>query len=218
MNNIAYKFDNETKEFLEEITLSVDAEKTKRTGETCYLIPANCTLVMPPVVGGYEVPVFKGEEWEIVKNYRNCFVVNSEMETDKIKELGDLPTGCVLISAEEKEKIENDKDFYIIQNGELIENPNYAEIKQQQEEDRVNRLTMTALDFINVLQTAGLTLEQINSYLETHLDLKMQLTYCQNVYCGVVKQLCPLSLGDITITSADVERAFKIKNGEDVAD
>ena len=74
------------------------------------------------------------------------------------------------------------------------------------------------MDFINVLKNAGLTIEQINTYLETHLDLKMQLICCQNVFCGVAKALCPLEVDNITITSVDVERAFKLKHGEQVAD
>lgn len=90
------------------------------------------------------------------------------------------------------------------------------EEKQEQEQERINMLTMTALDFINFLQQAGLTLEQINSYLEYNLYVKMQLMYCQNVYCGVVKELMPITVGDITITSDMVEIAFRIKNGEDL--
>lgn len=77
----------------------------------------------------------------------------------------------------------------------------------------VDNLTMTALDFIGVLQSLGITLEQINTYLENNLPIKMQLTYCQNVYCGVVKQLCPLTVGSITITAEMVEQAFRAKNG-----
>lgn len=84
------------------------------------------------------------------------------------------------------------------------------------EQERINNLTMTALDFITFLQQAGLTLQQINGYLEANLDVKMQLTYCQNVYCGVVKQLMPITVGDITITSEMVEIAFRIKNGEEI--
>ena len=55
----------------------------------------------------------------------------------------------------------------------------------EEEAERIAKLTMTPLDFINFLVSTGLTLEQINEYLETHLDVKMQLTYCQYVYCGV---------------------------------
>ena len=43
----------------------------------------------------------------------------------------------------------------------------------------------------------------------------MQLTYCQNVYCGVVKALMPVTVGDITITADMIETVFKVKNSAD---
>ena len=85
-----------------------------------------------------------------------------------------------------------------------------AEIEEM-EQERINNLTMTALDFIGVLQGFGLTLEQINTYLENNLPVKMQLTYCQNVYCGVAKALMPIEYEGITITAQMVEDAFKAK-------
>lgn len=91
-----------------------------------------------------------------------------------------------------------------------------ANERERHEEDvRVANLTMTALDFIGILQQFGLTLIQVNEYLENHLELKTQLTYCQNVYCGVVQALCPLTAYDITITKEMVIHAFKVKNGEE---
>ena len=114
------------------------------------------------------------------------------------------------------EDIYNDSDMYIWQDGELVVNPNYEAEQAAKEEERVNKLTMTALDFIVVLQSFGLTLEQINAYLEANLSVKMQLTYCQNVYCGVAKSLMPITVGDITITADMVEIAFRLKNGEQI--
>lgn len=87
---------------------------------------------------------------------------------------------------------------------------------QARERERINMLTMTALDFIGVLQQFGLTLEQINTYLEANLSVKMQLTYCQNVFCGVAKSLMPITFEDVTITADMVEIAFRIKNGEPI--
>lgn len=85
------------------------------------------------------------------------------------------------------------------------------EEQEEQEKERINNLTMTALDFIGVLQSFGLTLEQINAYLESNLAVKMQLTYCQNVYCGVAKSLMPITYEGVTITAQMIENAFKQK-------
>lgn len=83
---------------------------------------------------------------------------------------------------------------------------------EQIEEDKINMLTMTALDFIGVLKSAGLTSQQIEDYLNANLEIKHQLQYCQNVYCGVVRQLVPLEVEGITITDSMVVDAFRAKH------
>ena len=117
---------------------------------------------------------------------------------------------CLEITQEVYDNIEK----YIYVDGELVLDPDYEEKQRKKEEERIAQLTMTALDFITFLQQMGLTLEQINAYLDSNLSVKMQLTYCQNVYCGVACALMPITLGDITITKEDVIMAFRIKNGE----
>ena len=114
------------------------------------------------------------------------------------------------------EDIYNNSDMYIWQDGELVVNPNYEAEQAAKEEERINKLTMTALDFINVLKSAGFTDEQIESYLSSNLSVKHQLQFCQNVYCGVAKALMPITVGDITITADMVEIAFRLKNGEQI--
>lgn len=86
-----------------------------------------------------------------------------------------------------------------------------AEEIAQKEQERINNLTMTPLDFIGVLQSLGLTLEQINAFLESNLNIKMQLTYCNSVYCGVVKSFLPITIEGIAITPEMVESAFIAK-------
>lgn len=111
---------------------------------------------------------------------------------------------------------ENHRNGYEIRETETaLEAWGYTEEElEEQERERINMLTMTPLDFIGVLQAFGLTLEQINEFLESNLNIKMQLTYCNLVYCGVVKQFLPITINDITITETMVETAFKLKNGE----
>ena len=98
---------------------------------------------------------------------------------------------------------------YQLYNGDYLT----PEEVQQKEQERINNLTMTPLDFIGVLQSLGLNLEQINAFLESNLNIKMQLTYCNSVYCGVVKQFLPVTIEGITITPEMVESAFIAKNG-----
>ena len=85
------------------------------------------------------------------------------------------------------------------------------EEKEQQRQDEINNLTMTPLDFIKVLMSLGLTLEQVNAFLESNLEVKMQLTYCNSVYCGVVKSFLPITIEGVTITPEMAEQAFIAK-------
>lgn len=116
---------------------------------------------------------------------------------------------------------ETDKALFALEDNEIMVdgepqiNPDYEEKQRQAEEKRVNNLTMTALDFLKVLYSIGLTREQVHNYLDEHPDLDEQLKYCQNVWCGVVKQLCPIVIGETEITVQMVEQAFKVKNREE---
>ena len=120
------------------------------------------------------------------------------------------------INIEITEDVYNNLEMYKYQDGEVILDPDYEAKQEAKEKERVANLTMTSLDFITFLETLGLSLEAISSWLDRpeNLRVKTQLTYCQNVYCGVVLQLLPLTLGDITITEDMVVQAFKAKYGE----
>ena len=164
------------------------------SGELCYStqyngedVPENATLKNPPEVKENQTPIFKEGEWVIVSDYRFTHkMIDSENNIKFIEELGDIPEDCRLITMEEAKELE-----------EII---------------RINNLTMTPLDFINFLKACGLTLEQIHTYLDSNLEIKTQLTYCDSVYCGVAKALMPIKLGEITITAEMVEAAFIEKN------
>lgn len=140
-----------------------------------------------------------------------CKVINES--TGEVQ----LGAGCsdkyyVEIGMEQREVEQSEKDFkwYL-----LNKCPHYTkEEKEQIESDRINSLTMTALDFITLLEQTGITYADIQNYLKEHVELDKQLKYCQNVYCGVVKRLLPITVAGVTITTGMIEQAFRIKNGE----
>lgn len=99
---------------------------------------------------------------------------------------------------------------YTLFNGEYL-TPEEVYVKEQ---DAINNLKMTALDFVNVLKITGLTDEQIEEYLNKNLSVKHQLQFCQNVYCGIVRQLLPIELDGVKVTDEMIVAAFKAKNGE----
>lgn len=102
---------------------------------------------------------------------------------------------------------ETDIDYQMY-NGEYHTPEEIAELEQE----RINNLSMTPLDFIKVLQSLGLTLEQINSFLDENIEIKTQLLYCNHVYCGVVKQFLPIEIGGVEITADMIEQIFEAKN------
>ena len=121
----------------------------------------------------------------------------------------------IVLAANTKEELENNKfiKFDSIKETDLelvLYNGRYltkAEI-QAEKQKRINMLTMTSLDFINLVKSLGVTDEEIEEFLNTHIDLKHQLQFCQNVYCGVAKSFTPVTVGEATITSEMVEQAF----------
>lgn len=125
-----------------------------------------------------------------------------------VSETTDEPTVTEWVETQDEYVMDGDK--YVLNDAE------YQEKQRQIEQERINNLTMTALDFINVLKSFGLTSVQINNFIEINVDLKLQLFGCQNVWCGVAKQIFtePITIGNVTITSEMVEQAFKDKNGE----
>lgn len=83
----------------------------------------------------------------------------------------------------------------------------------KEREDMINNLTMTALDFVTYIKKAGVSDEVIVQYLQSNPSVQLQLTLCQNVYCGVVRQLCPIKVTeDLIITDEQVVNMFKDKH------
>lgn len=125
---------------------------------------------------------------------------------------------------EEKEKIkfiveQNHKKGYTI---EFLEDGSlraYEMVKTedeiaQEKENAINHLTMTALDLVTYIKKAGVSEETIIAYLQANPSVQLQLTLCQNVYCGIVRQLCPIKVTEeLSLTDEQVVNMFKDKNG-----
>ena len=87
------------------------------------------------------------------------------------------------------------------------------EEKAKEEQNRINHLTCTALDLITFIKSLGLTDEQVLAHLQANPSVQLQLTFCKDVYCGVVRQLCPIVLSEeLTVTDEQIVEFFKYKN------
>lgn len=97
--------------------------------------------------------------------------------------------------------------------GKVIALEKTDEEKAREKEDLINYLTCTALDLITFIKSLGLTDEQVLAYLQANPSLQLQLTFCKDVYCGVVKQLCPIKISEeLVITDEQIVKFFKDKN------
>lgn len=87
------------------------------------------------------------------------------------------------------------------------------EQKLKEEQDKINHLTMTALDFVTYIKKAGVSDEVILQYLQANPSVQLQLTLCQNVYCGVARQLCPIKITEeLILTDEQIVNMFKDKH------
>ena len=81
------------------------------------------------------------------------------------------------------------------------------------EEKKINDLTCTALDIANLIKTLGLTDVEILQFLNANPSIQLRLTLCKDVFCGVVRQLCPLKISEqLTLTDDVVVDFFKKKH------
>lgn len=125
---IIYNYDEITKEYTGYCNADLDPEETKRQGKNVYLIPANATTKKPPKAKEHEAIIYNNG-WKIVADFRGLYMVNSDMQPQKVEEIGALPEGYAVATEEQAQKILEDDLFYIVQDGQLISNPNYNEQK-----------------------------------------------------------------------------------------
>lgn len=110
-------------------------------------------------------------------------------------------------------EIKEVEEGYVIYDFELMTVEEMEAKEAQKEQDKINHLIMTALDFVTYIKKAGVSDEIILQYLQSNPSVQLQLTLCQNVYCGVVRQLCPLKISDtVTLTDEMVVSFFKKKH------
>lgn len=87
------------------------------------------------------------------------------------------------------------------------------EVKQQEKEDLINHLTCTALDLVSFVKNLGVEDSIILKFLNDNPNIQLKLTFCKDVYCGVVRQLCPIKITEeLVITEDMIVNFFKQKH------
>ena len=136
MTKFVYKYDPETLEFTETRIAHLDPEESRVQGKEIYALPAWATFTEVPMLEEFQVAVYNesNDSWIVEPDYRGMYKVNDDMNPEIISEMGSLPDGYIVITEGEAEAISADKLYYIIQDGQLVVNPNYEEEKKEEEE------------------------------------------------------------------------------------
>ena len=179
----------------------------KLKGEPVYMYPANSTEIKPPVAKENEIIIFENDVWVIKADYRGHYQCNVSLEISQVEKIGELEDGYILITEEQAEKILEDNLYYIVQDGELVENPNYEKEIEQAEKERIAKLFLTGADVERgIFKARGADFEdiinmigqmQINSDPRTEgielkalkIELKANHFYRGNPYVGAIGQL-----------------------------
>lgn len=207
-----YEFDPISYEYIGSSTAPLNPEETKKQGIEVFDLPINATFKKPPQLIKFKTAVYNkaNDSWQTVDDYRGEYIVNSDMYIRVVNEIGALPDGFIYITKEQAEKIEEDPIYYIIQNGELVENPDYEEEKARQEAERIGRLSITKYDFYKLIcKPNGLGYEQVMALVNSNDDIAAAWNFCERVYRGdellnlYIKQFIP------NITDAQLDEIFK---------
>lgn len=102
-------------------------------------------------------------------------------------------------------------NYYICMKDNITDgtiNPNYEKEEKAKKQAEIDNLHVTPLDFLNMIKKVGVTDEQIEDFLNNNLAVKHQLTFCNHVYCGVVKAMAPIEIGGIRFTAKQIEKLF----------
>lgn len=117
----------------EQAYLNVD--ESRKQGKDVYYCPEMATLEELPEVKEHQVQQFDGKVWRIIADYRHEYQVDENLKISEITYLGDIKDGYILITKEQSDKIQEDKLYYIVKDGELIKNPNYDSDKANERKE-----------------------------------------------------------------------------------
>lgn len=165
-----YLYNEITKEYIETIEAYIDPEETKIAGKEVYMYPANSTDLEPPLVGDNEIVLFENDNWVIKPDYRGLYQCNEDFIITEIDKFGELEDGYIVITKEQADKIAEDNLYYVILDGELVENPNYEEEQAKEREEQFNKnFFNTSLGYVRrkVTMATGETKDFLSDLLPT---------------------------------------------------
>ena len=203
-----YNYDRVTKEYIGETLAEKDPEKSLKLDKFVPLIPACATLEKPlEAKEGYAVVFNNG--WEYVADNRQRYAINADLDYKKIDYLGELEEGYVLATEKQIEIISEKPNFYLFENGKLVENPNYLKEEAEKEAERIARLFLTGADVERgIYQAKGIDFDDILEFVKANppegldikalkIELKANNFYRGNPYVDAIGSLLGFTKGQL---------------------
>lgn len=108
-----------------------------------------------------------------------------------------------------------DKDKIIVVNGEVYLNPEYQDILDKREKERISKLKCTKRVFVLMLEKMGLDyFEQIEPLINNNRQAKLEWELCVELERS--NELLDILATELNITSKQLDLLFQYANGEDV--
>jgi len=208
---LAFRFDEKTKEYLG----TQEAQINPLEGG--YLLPANCTFLNVPSYGKETIPVFENDYWTVKTDKRGQLQVKlDDITFSKVDYIGNAKEGYQFITNEIFENYLADTDRYKVINGvftDIINTPEYEEIKRQKEAERVANLRCTKRVFVMMLEKLGFDyFEQIKPLIESNRQAQLEWDLC--VELERKNALLDIMAAQMGVTSEQLDNLFKAANGE----
>lgn len=203
----------DTKEYLR----TQEAQKNPKR-PTEYLMPVNSTTEQIPDIKENEVIIWGGQHWKVEPDFRGLKMVNSDMIPQDVTEYGTLPNGYVLITDTQIELLEvKGNNYFIILNGELVENPNYEKEQEEKEKIRIAMLNMTKYDFYKyVCKPNGITYVQLMQFVNAEDEIAAAWNLCERVYRGDELLLPAIQKVIPTMTDSELTKIFLEVNNDNI--
>lgn len=108
-----------------------------------------------------------------------------------------------------------DKDKIIIVDGEVCLNPEYQDVLNKREKERISKLKCTKRVFVLMLEKMGLDyFEQIEPLINNNRQAKLEWELCVELERS--NSLLDILATELGVTSKQLDLLFQYANGEDV--
>lgn len=113
------------------------------------------------------------------------------------------------------QEYDTDKDKIIVVNGEVYLNPEYQDILDKREKERISKLKCTKRVFVLMLENMGLDyFEQIEPLINNNRQAKLEWELCVELERS--NELLDILATELGVTSKQLDLLFQYANGEDV--